>query len=228
MHDERVIARGKIERIGSDAVLGDDRRLVGPDRRSRRKQSADERAAIALLVEPSGGIRVRRNSTRLASRRSSPVRATAAASAWTTTCSPRCGSFYPSLRCTTRCTSRPWRSFATSCPAFQWWRSSSRVSTRRCPKRLGLRRTARLAGKARRPPLRLPRVVAPVCCGPCAADPASPAGRLADGVVSSRRQLVDLRDRDGQSVDCSFGFSPQSGVEHAARSGELDPFAVFT
>lgn len=31
----------------------------------------------------------------------------------------------------------------------------------------------------------------------------------------------------GKSVDCSFGFSPQSGVEHAARSGELDPFAVF-
>jgi len=31
----------------------------------------------------------------------------------------------------------------------------------------------------------------------------------------------------GQSVDCSFGFSPQSGVDHAARSGELDPFAVF-
>jgi acetate kinase len=31
----------------------------------------------------------------------------------------------------------------------------------------------------------------------------------------------------GRSVDCSFGFSPQSGVDHAARSGELDPFAVF-
>jgi acetate kinase len=31
----------------------------------------------------------------------------------------------------------------------------------------------------------------------------------------------------GKSVDCSFGFSPQSGVDHAARSGELDPFAVF-
>jgi acetate kinase len=31
----------------------------------------------------------------------------------------------------------------------------------------------------------------------------------------------------GQSIDCSFGFSPQSGVDHAARSGELDPFAVF-
>jgi acetate kinase len=33
--------------------------------------------------------------------------------------------------------------------------------------------------------------------------------------------------RNGQSVDCSFGFSPQTGIEHAARSGELDPFAVF-
>ena len=31
----------------------------------------------------------------------------------------------------------------------------------------------------------------------------------------------------GKSIDCSFGFSPQSGVDHAARSGELDPFAVF-
>ncbi|MEO8481693.1 MAG: acetate/propionate family kinase [Acidobacteriota bacterium] len=31
----------------------------------------------------------------------------------------------------------------------------------------------------------------------------------------------------GQSIDCSFGFSPQSGIDHAARSGELDPFAVF-
>ena len=33
--------------------------------------------------------------------------------------------------------------------------------------------------------------------------------------------------RDGQSVDSSFGFSAQSGMEHAARSGELDPFAVL-
>jgi acetate kinase len=33
--------------------------------------------------------------------------------------------------------------------------------------------------------------------------------------------------KDGKSVDCSFGFSPQTGVEHAARSGELDPFAVM-
>lgn len=31
----------------------------------------------------------------------------------------------------------------------------------------------------------------------------------------------------GLSVDCSFGFSPQTGIDHAARSGELDPFAVF-
>ena len=31
----------------------------------------------------------------------------------------------------------------------------------------------------------------------------------------------------GQSIDCSFGFSPQTGIDHAARSGELDPFAVF-
>jgi acetate kinase len=33
--------------------------------------------------------------------------------------------------------------------------------------------------------------------------------------------------RDGESVDSSFGFSAQSGVEHAARVGELDPFAVL-
>jgi acetate kinase len=31
----------------------------------------------------------------------------------------------------------------------------------------------------------------------------------------------------GKSIDCSFGFSPQTGVEHAARSGDLDPFAVM-
>jgi acetate kinase len=31
----------------------------------------------------------------------------------------------------------------------------------------------------------------------------------------------------GASIDCSFGFSPQTGIDHAARSGELDPFAVF-
>ena len=33
--------------------------------------------------------------------------------------------------------------------------------------------------------------------------------------------------RDGKSVDSSFGFSAQSGMEHAARVGELDPFAVL-
>ena len=30
--------------------------------------------------------------------------------------------------------------------------------------------------------------------------------------------------QNGKSVDCSFGFSAQSGIEHAARSGDLDPF----
>ena len=33
--------------------------------------------------------------------------------------------------------------------------------------------------------------------------------------------------RDGESVDTSFGFSPQSGVEQGTRSGDLDPFVVF-
>ncbi|MBZ5544077.1 MAG: acetate kinase [Acidobacteriia bacterium] len=33
--------------------------------------------------------------------------------------------------------------------------------------------------------------------------------------------------QDGKSVDSSFGFSAQSGMEHAARVGELDPFAVL-
>ena len=33
--------------------------------------------------------------------------------------------------------------------------------------------------------------------------------------------------QNGQSVDTTLGFSPQSGLEHAARSGELDPFAVL-
>jgi acetate kinase len=33
--------------------------------------------------------------------------------------------------------------------------------------------------------------------------------------------------QDGRSVDSSFGFSPQSGVEHATRSGELDPVAAL-
>jgi len=33
--------------------------------------------------------------------------------------------------------------------------------------------------------------------------------------------------REGKSLDSSFGFSAQSGMEHAARCGELDPFAVL-
>jgi acetate kinase len=33
--------------------------------------------------------------------------------------------------------------------------------------------------------------------------------------------------QDGKSVDSSFGFSAQSGVEHATRSGDLDPFVVL-
>jgi acetate kinase len=33
--------------------------------------------------------------------------------------------------------------------------------------------------------------------------------------------------RDGKSVDSSFGFSAQSGVEHAARCGDIDPFIVL-
>jgi acetate kinase len=32
---------------------------------------------------------------------------------------------------------------------------------------------------------------------------------------------------DGESVDTSFGFSPQSGLEQGTRCGDLDPFAVF-
>lgn len=32
---------------------------------------------------------------------------------------------------------------------------------------------------------------------------------------------------DGASVDCSFGFSPQSGLEQGTRCGDLDPFAVL-
>ncbi len=31
----------------------------------------------------------------------------------------------------------------------------------------------------------------------------------------------------GKSIDTSFGFSLQSGIEHAARCGDLDPFAVL-
>lgn len=33
--------------------------------------------------------------------------------------------------------------------------------------------------------------------------------------------------RGGVSVDSSFGFSPQSGLEHGTRCGDLDPFAVL-
>jgi acetate kinase len=33
--------------------------------------------------------------------------------------------------------------------------------------------------------------------------------------------------RDGVSIDNSFGFSPQAGVEHAARCGDVDVFAVL-
>ena len=33
--------------------------------------------------------------------------------------------------------------------------------------------------------------------------------------------------RYGRSVDTTMGFSPQSGVENATRSGDLDPFAVL-
>ncbi len=32
---------------------------------------------------------------------------------------------------------------------------------------------------------------------------------------------------DGRSVDTSFGFSPQSGVEQGTRCGDLDPFALL-
>jgi acetate kinase len=33
--------------------------------------------------------------------------------------------------------------------------------------------------------------------------------------------------RNGQSIDNSFGFSPQAGIEHAARCGDVDVFAVL-
>jgi len=33
--------------------------------------------------------------------------------------------------------------------------------------------------------------------------------------------------QNGASVDSSFGFSAQSGIEHAARCGDLDPFVVL-
>jgi acetate kinase len=33
--------------------------------------------------------------------------------------------------------------------------------------------------------------------------------------------------KGGVSMDCTMGFSPQSGLENATRHGDLDPFAVF-
>ena len=33
--------------------------------------------------------------------------------------------------------------------------------------------------------------------------------------------------RDGQSLDTTMGFSPQSGLENATRHGDVDPFAVL-
>jgi acetate kinase len=33
--------------------------------------------------------------------------------------------------------------------------------------------------------------------------------------------------QDGRSVDTSLGFSPQSGVEHGTRCGDVDPFALL-
>lgn len=33
--------------------------------------------------------------------------------------------------------------------------------------------------------------------------------------------------KNGKSIDTSMGFSPQSGIFHATRHGELDPFAVL-
>jgi len=33
--------------------------------------------------------------------------------------------------------------------------------------------------------------------------------------------------REGKSVDSSFGFSAQSGIEHATRSGDFDPFIIL-
>lgn len=32
--------------------------------------------------------------------------------------------------------------------------------------------------------------------------------------------------RDGKSVDCSFGFTPQTGLPHAARVGDIDAYVV--
>lgn len=33
--------------------------------------------------------------------------------------------------------------------------------------------------------------------------------------------------RGGKSLDCSMGFSPQSGLENATRHGDLDPFVLY-
>jgi acetate kinase len=33
--------------------------------------------------------------------------------------------------------------------------------------------------------------------------------------------------REGKSVDTSFGFSAQSGIEHSTRCGDLDPFVIL-
>ena len=56
-------------------------------------------------------------------------------------------------------------------------------------------------------------------------------GRLAAGLCLVSCHLGGSSSicaiRDGESFDSSFGFSAQSGMEHAARSGELDPFAVL-
>ncbi len=56
-------------------------------------------------------------------------------------------------------------------------------------------------------------------------------GRPADGLKLVSCHLGGSSSicaiRDGQSIDCSFGFSPQAGVEHAARCGDLDVFAVL-
>jgi acetate kinase len=54
----------------------------------------------------------------------------------------------------------------------------------------------------------------------------SPAGlRLVSCHLGGSSSICAVRD--GKSFDSSFGFSAQSGMEHAARSGELDPFAVI-
>lgn len=49
--------------------------------------------------------------------------------------------------------------------------------------------------------------------------------RLVSCHLGGSSSICAIRDR--KSLDSSFGFSAQSGLEHAARSGELDPFAVL-